>query len=86
MSESAEYREGIRSPALPEFIMSWGAVKWGMEKIVNERCWHLINSVEQYAPWSLEIYTFARFVAEEYTDEDLSRRIVVKPRGRGRGG
>ena len=43
-----------------------------MPALVEQMCWDLYHSVQLYREYSLEIDTFARFVDEDASSEELS--------------
>jgi len=72
VAEAASFRNGYRAPSLPQYLSEWASTRYGMPALVEQMCWDLYHSCQHYREYSLEIDTFAKFVDEESSTEELS--------------
>ncbi|KDO28225.1 hypothetical protein SPRG_06274 [Saprolegnia parasitica CBS 223.65] len=67
---------------LPEFLMRWATVQYGVEDLVAKHCEDILRAVNAYQHTSIEIALFASFVSEAFGKSDLSvflhaRQLII---------
>ena len=78
LAEVAAYRKGFQAPTMPEYLLEWASLRFGMPSLVEQNCWDLYRSVHAYRKYSLEVDMFANFVDEVYSAEQLSFYLFTR--------
>ncbi|RLO07520.1 hypothetical protein DYB28_002040 [Aphanomyces astaci] len=86
MAESLEYAAFHAVLALPEFIVQWSFLKFGVKELVARTCHAIMDGTNEWKATTPEVSLFAGFLAEQgnvgYGKSDLSlflhaRQLVV---------
>ena len=78
VAEAASFRNGYRAPTMVEYLSEWASTRYGMPALVEQMCWDLYHSIQIYREYSLEIDTFANFVDENASTEELSFYLFTR--------
>ncbi|EQC40765.1 hypothetical protein SDRG_01836 [Saprolegnia diclina VS20] len=67
---------------LPEFLLRWAAVQYGVQDLVAKHCEDILCAVNAYQHTSIEIAQFGSFVSEAFGKSDLSvflhaRQLII---------
>ena len=81
LRDSKDIAESRELVSMPLFAFDWSKRQYGLDYLVHQCAWDLINSAREHQFKALDIELFRKFIDEDYSTEQLTFFLTVRALG-----